>query len=107
MAPAAPPQYPLYKVYRGTGPYFTPSSENLLATVSSPGYIDPTAGGDNSHHYYVITAVNTADNRVRALKSSWQICTASGSWHELGLATSCADIHRHPGCHRRSTDWCV
>lgn len=51
---ASPSGAPLYNVYRGTSPGFTPSAENLLATVGGTSYADQTPLLSSGVTYYYV-----------------------------------------------------
>jgi len=53
-----------YKVYRSMVSGFTPNSSNLIGTTTTPNYddYDPTLNGTGVWYYYVVRAVDEANN---------------------------------------------
>lgn len=52
------PDFAEFRLYRGHEPGFTPASENLVATLTSPGCVDPAG----APHFYKLCAVDVHDN---------------------------------------------
>lgn len=63
--PAPEPDFASFHVYRGTTPGFTPGPSNLVASVSSPGWTDPSY--DSPTVYYRVSTLDHAGNESPAV----------------------------------------